>query len=301
MKRFLISFVLLFFANTLFALEPIVDPDFGKPTGVAPYYFGPNAFPVPEMMDGYTFSDLHVELAVDGYFGYKGDKTEDIFARINIPLFTRWVNLSVWIPAIEWFQMTTERQAECRLQDSIAISGYSGGDAYVSTDIQVLSKDFKRLKDKPYAHYIPDITVRAVLKSASGGNYGKARYYDAPGYWFDATFGGEILKKESPISLRWGFTGGFSCWQTSNGRQNDGIMYGLKLNMGHQYVNAQIDWRGYIGWENYGDRPMVTSAKVTGHIKGFHPYILYQYGIKDYPFHQLRVGLVYTVSILKNK
>ena len=29
--------------------------------------------------------------------------------------------------------------------------------------------------------------------------------------------------------------------------------------------------------------------------------VQYQYGIKDYPFHQVRVGLVYHIAILKNR
>ena len=38
--------------------------------------------------------------------------------------------------------------------------------------------------------------------------------------------------------------------------------------------------------------------RAAGHVKGFEPYVQYQYGIKDYPYHQIRVGLVYNISIL---
>ena len=77
---------------------PIEKPDLSKPTGIAPAYFGPNAFPVPDMLDGRTQSQLRVELAGEGYFGYDGSKTADIFARVCVPLFTRWANLTVWMP-----------------------------------------------------------------------------------------------------------------------------------------------------------------------------------------------------------
>ena len=43
---------------------------------------------------------------------------------------------------------------------------------------------------------------------------------------------------------------------------------------------------------------MTVKVRAAGHVKGFEPYIQYQYGIKDYPFHQIRVGLVYHIAIL---
>ena len=46
---------------------------------------------------------------------------------------------------------------------------------------------------------------------------------------------------------------------------------------------------------------MSIKARAAGHIKNFKPYLQYQYGIKDYPFHQVRVGLVYNLDILKSK
>ena len=69
--------------------------------------------------------------------------------------------------------------------------------------------------------------------------------------------------------------------------------------MRHEYFSVMATWGGYIGWEEYGDAPMSIKARVAGHVKGFEPYVQYQYGIKDYPFHQIRVGLAYHVDILK--
>ena len=63
---------------------PIVAPDLSQPTGIAPAYFGPNAFPVPEMTDGRTNSHLRLEAAADSYLGYQHNRTADIFAKINI-------------------------------------------------------------------------------------------------------------------------------------------------------------------------------------------------------------------------
>lgn len=285
-------------ALVLWGMVPIVSPYLGEPTGIAPAYFGPNAFPVPDMLDGRVQNHLRVEIAGDGYWGFYGDKTADAFARVFIPLFTDRVNLTIWMPVMEWYEMTPERQRVCRLQDSVAISGHGAGDAYFSTDIQLL-------RDRKYA---PDIALRAACKSASGGQYGLARHYDCPGYFFDLSLGkswylGERQSgdKARGVELRLAGSAGFLCWQTDNGRQNDAVMYGLQLLLKSQYVSLRTTWSGYVGWENMGDCPMVIKGRLSGHAMGFEPYVEYQYGIKDYPFHMVRVGLAYQIDILKKK
>jgi hypothetical protein len=281
-------------------MVPIVSPYLGEPTGIAPAYFGPNAFPVPDMLDGRVQNHLRVEIAGDSYWGFQGDKTADAFARVFIPLFTDRVNLTIWMPVMEWYEMTPERQRVCRLQDSVIIAGQGAGDAYFSTDIQILC-------DKKWA---PDIALRAACKSASGGQYGWARHYDCPGYFFDLSLGkswylgerqsGDKARGEG-VELRVAGSAGFLCWQTDNGRQNDAVLYGLQLLLKSQYVSLRTTWSGYVGWENMGDRPMVIKGRLSGHAMGFEPYVEYQYGIKDYPFHMVRVGMAYDIVVLKKK
>ena len=84
------------------ALVPIDKPNLRETTGIAPAYFGPNAFPVPDMLDGRVQKQLRVEIAGDGYFGFQGDKTADAFARVYVPLFTDRVNLTIWMPVMKW-------------------------------------------------------------------------------------------------------------------------------------------------------------------------------------------------------
>jgi len=284
-------------ATAVFSMVPIKEPILsGNPTGIAPLYFGPNALPVPDMLDGRTQDKLRLELAADGYFGQYGDQTADVFARVFIPLFTPRVNLTVWMPVMEWYRLSDERRAMCRVEDSTLVKGHEAGDVYVTTDIHVLKQ--KKL--------CPDIAIRAGIKSASGGGFAKARYYDNPGYFFDGAIGKSIylgkgkvkgLPEEGlPWEMRLSGSAGFLCWQTDNGRQNDAVMYGLQLLVKHEYVSLRTTWGGYVGWENCGDRPMTIKAQLSGHIKGFEPFVVYQYGIKDYPFQQVRVGLAYHVE-----
>ena len=268
------------FCSPLFALTPIEKPNLREPSGIAPAFFGPNAFPVPDMSDGLTQSELHLELAGEGYFGKDGSRTADLFARVRVPLFTRWANICLWMPVFGWY-------------DQFDGKGQGAGDVYISTEIQILHNEWFKT---PNARYIPQMTLRAAMKTASGEQYDRKRHYDSPGYFFDLSMGQSIPLNK--ITLRFAGSAGFLCWQTDNGRQNDAVMYGLQASLRHEYVSIQATWGGYFGWERYGDRPMTIKARVAGHVKGFEPFAQYQYGIKDYPFHQIRIGLVYHIRIL---
>ena len=262
----------------------VVSPSFAfTPTGVAPAFFGPNALPIPDMSDGRVDEQLKLELAGDGYFGFNGDKTADLFARISVPLFTRWANIALWMPVYEWYS-----QADG--------TGSGAGDVYIATNIQVLHNDwFKTGK----ARYIPQMTVRVGVKTASGEQFQRKRHFDSPGYFFDLAIGQTIPIRS--INLRFAGSVGFLCWQTTEARQNDAVMYGLQAQLNHEYFSLQAEWGGYVGWERYGDAPMSIKVRAAGHIKGFEPFAQYQYGIKDYPFHQIRVGLAYRLPILKSR
>lgn len=256
-----------------------MHPDLSQATGIAPAYFGPNAFPIPDMSDGETYDHLQLEVAADGYFGFKGTRTADLFARVHIPLFTRWANLSVWMPVYEWYAQDDGR-------------GSGAGDVYLSTDIQVLHGHWFK---SPQAQYIPHITVRAGMKTASGGQYERRRHYDSPGYFFDLSIGESL--PIGPVSLRLAGSAGFLCWQTDNGRQNDAVMYGLQAALRYEFVSLQATWGGYAGWEKHGDAPMSIKIRAAGYVKGFEPFVQYQYGIHDYPFHHLRIGLAYNIDV----
>ena len=266
---------------------------------ISPRHFGPNAFPVPTMLDGRVSETLKVELAGDYYHGFAADQTADLFARIYIPLFTKRVNLVVWMPVCEWYRMTAARQRECLVQDTARISGHGYGDVYISTDIQVLRA----------RRWWPDITIRAAMKTASGEQYELARHYDDPAYFFDASIGksmyiggGKVTatrERASDWELRLAGSMGFLCWQTVTARQNDAYQYGLQLYIRQQYISARATWAGYSGWQKNGDKPMIVHAELRGYAPyGLEPFVAYQYGIRDYPFHHLRIGLAYSLDII---
>ncbi|MCF0177158.1 MAG: hypothetical protein HUJ90_00915 [Bacteroidales bacterium] len=281
------------------AETPLTVSTMSEATKVSPYYFGPNAFPVPEMMDGTTSHNLRLELLGENYFGYAGDNTFDLRLNATIPLFTDRVNLTIWMPVMEWYSNTDLRMKQCRIDELAKInpkarSGHLAGDVYVSTEIRILVEN----------SYRPDLVARAAIKSASGNGFDLARYYDSPGYFFDAAVG-----KSFPLgnhSIRLAASLGFLCWQTDNGRQNDAVMYGALFRWRYKNFQLTETFSGYHGWESLScknkelakDSPMVLKTQLNYRIGNFELHASYQAGLMDYPFHQLQIGLAYNLDVL---
>ena len=276
------------------AQTPILKPDLGVPSLVAPAYFGPNAFPVPDMLDGSTSGDLKVELYGDGFLcsmtpSPSDDITLDLFAKATIPLFSDRVNLVVWMPVVEWFRSGPAVNSLRRVQNPDRwISGLDSGDAYVSTDILILDENKVGC----------GLVLRAALKSASGNSFSTARVYDAPGYFFDVAVGRNIKQSaDGKTVFRVALTTGFLCWQTANGRQNDAVMYGALASLKTGPFKAEVNYGGYVGWEQNGDRPMTIKTKLSWSFGRFSLDAMYQAGLVDWPFHQLRLGATYSFQI----
>ena len=271
------------------AQTEIGKPNLSIPSKVAPAYFGPNAFPVPDMLDGRTSSELKLELYGDCFLGtttgnVADDVTGDIFAKLTIPLFTPKANLTVWMPIFEFFHTSAEVNALRRLPYSGDLKGMDSGDVYVSADVRILSQE---------RHHL-DMAVRAVLKTASANQFAMGRCYDAPGYFFDVALGRGFDFGGSDHTLRVAASGGFLCWQTDNGRQNDAVMYGLKTSYTHGRLTLATTYGGYIGWEGDGDCPMSVKASVGYDLGHIQLRMMYQGGLYDWPYHQLRLGVAYS-------
>lgn len=299
MKRLLLILFLLL-SGVAVAQTEIEQPNLGVSSKIAPAYFGPNAFPVPDMLDGRTSSELKLELYGDCFLGtttnrVADDITGDLFAKLTIPLFTPKANLTVWMPIFEYFHTSAELNALRRLPapyNTTDLQGMDSGDLYVSADVRILSQE---------RHHI-DIAARAVLKTASANQYAKGRCYDAPGYFFDVAFGrGFNIGGNAAHNLRVAASGGFLCWQTGNGRQNDAVMYGAMV--AYTFKNLTIDttFGGYVGWERDGDSPMTLKTNISYRIGDLSLRLGYQVGFKDWPYHQLRVGATYAFDILSRK
>lgn len=270
---------------------PILPPDFGIPSLIAPAYFGPNAFPIPDMLDGAVSSGLSVELCYDTFLctmtdDVTDDVTSDLFARVRVPLFSPRINIVLWMPVIEWFHTTSEINSMRRLPEGSPLSGFDSGDVYASTDIHLLEQGRAGF----------DLAVRAAMKTASGNSFSTARVYDAPGYFFDVAVGRDVWTFPDG-GLRLAASTGFLCWQTDNGRQNDAVMYGFMAAGRTGAFSADAAIGGYVGWEGVGDRPMTLKCNVSWSLNRFTLGLSYQAGLNDWPYHQIRAGVSYSIPI----
>ncbi len=268
------------------ANTPIVQPNLSMKTKISPAYFGPNAFQVPEMLDGRTSSQVKVRLSADYYSGtlttLGGDVTAGMSAKCIIPLFSSRVNLSLWMPVFEYYYVNSEVNQIRRVPYEGELEGWDSGDVYVSTDIQLFTQSL----------HGADMVLRTALKSASGNTYSKARYYDAPGYFFDVAIGRDLVAYAGTV-VRVAASTGFLCWQTDVGRQNDAVMYGIQASWTHGKWDFKSTFGGYVGWEGDGDQPMVMDMMMSYMLKHFAITAQYKIGIMDWPFNQASFGLVY--------
>lgn len=289
-KRTIALLLSLLFVTWVAAQTPIVRPELSVPTKIAPAYFGPNAFPVPDMLDGSTSDECKIELYSDSYLGKvpgcKDDFTTNIFLRVTVPLFSPRVNLVLWGNLLEYYNTGPEVNEFRRVDCDGHLTGLLTGDIYVSTDIMLLTQEQQGV----------DATLRAALKSASGDDYEYARYYDNAAYFFDVAVGREFVFPGEKCSLKLAASTGFLCWQTDNGRQNDAVMYGVKGSLRAGRFGASVEYGGYVGWERDGDAPMTLKANASWQIGAVGVNVGYQVGLMDWPFHQVRIGATYRFS-----
>ena len=288
---YILPAVLLLLASGARAQVPVVQPDRSGTTKIAPAYFGPNAFPVPEMSDGRPLRGVYAELAGDVFRGRLADGqdvTRDVFMHVSLPLWTPRATLELWMPVHEWWDFSPAVAAQRRLPEE-RHRGHDAGDVYVCTSLHLLEG-----QDNGWR---PDILARAVLKTASGGFFGEARYYDCPGYFFDLTVGEGFRFHGFVHEFRLALSAGFLCWQTDNGRQNDAVLGGALASLETDWFTFGAELSGYAGWENDGDRPMRARLRLDVHPweGSLHPFVQTGIGLNDYPFTQFRAGIAWSL------
>jgi len=262
-------------------------------------WFGPNANPVPEFTDATIPAKTTISLMGDYYSG-QGDHTENGYFKIEFPLVPERVSFKVWSTILEHYQVTHQVSAERNMLDGNT-SGTANGDIYFQTRILLL-------KEK---EYIPDFIVNTTLKTASGTNQQFRRYFNTPGYYFDAEIGKSIHTKSSFISeIRGVVDLGFMCWETERqSTQDDAPMYGGKIIIGNEHWKLENSLSGYWGWmhtnvrygSNYGDAPMIYTGKISKTCRNINYFAQYEYGIHDFPYQLVRLGVSFPIACLTPK
>ncbi len=275
------------------AQTPVRTADLSVPSKIAPAYFGPNAFPVPDGLFMRPSPTLRAEVAGNYFKGHLADGQDHTWAPsiyVEVPLWTHRVSLSVYGQVHEWYQMSPSVAEARRLSPEQAGTGNDSGDLYFATNILVLEEKGWR----------PDIMIRGALKTASGDHFGRARHYDAPGYHFDLIASKSYTFPEGSFvrKLQGGLNFGWLYWQTDNGRQNDARLYGVIGMVDTLIARLSAQWGSYWGWERDGDTPSVMKIRLDAHIsRHFEAFFYFQHGFRDWPFTQYRLGLACNLDL----
>lgn len=184
--------------------------------------------------------------------------------------------------------------------EKVFMINYFDGTKEIVNDITTMIEEKK---------FCPGLTLRAALKTASGGGYDVARYYDSAGYFFDTAVSKRFRLFHPDIYLQAALSGGFLCWQTGTGRQNDAVMCGFLLGFEWKGLRIRETIGGYAGWESSScvdkelahDRPLSLKTDVRYSIKNWELIFRYQHGLADYPYNQFQLGLGYHIDILKKR
>lgn len=253
---------------------------------ISPKFMGPNALPVPEMYKGVISNELSFEVRGDTHWGI-GDKTQNIYGRLYVPLAKDRVGVELFYIPLEWYALTNQTRdlRKARQQDA---QGLAAGDVYFGTTIQAI-----REKNK---HNLPSLVFGLFGKTASGTHLYNARYTDAPGYYFDAHIGQKIqLAQKSESFMRIYSMLGFYVWQTYSGTflQNDAFSFGAGMSFHFGKIEISNDFAGYIGYIENGDQPMVYRFVCKYNLKNLTYQFRYQWGLQDYDYQTIGISAIY--------
>jgi hypothetical protein len=251
----------------------------------SPRYFGPNAFPIPELRSGRA--PEHYELEARGeYHHYAGDRTKDIYLHALLPIVRGRAGVEIRFVALDKYKLTLETRDERNAAgvESPSNQPYNSGDVVISAYYQLWRSE-KWL----------DAMFSFSLKTASGGRLSDARFTDASAYWIDFAAGRDLLRSgDRAYALRLQAMAGFYCWMTNDmvHRQNDAILYGAGLTGLLRRFTISSDLSGFSGYINNGDRPLLWRNNLQFEYRRNVLSLRYAHGMKDSLYDTYSVGYI---------
>ena len=246
---------------------------------LSPKFSGPNAMPVPEIANGKVDNKSFLRLGGQSQWR-TGDETFNTTISAEHTFLKDRISIGFFMVPIEFYNLSDERKIERNVYFEHFNKKSAIGDLYINTNIQVLSEEKNNL----------DAAIRIGLKTASSGLDNPARFIDSPGYYFDGSVGKVI--SSGGVSLRPYAMLGFFAWQTNDEslRQNDALLYGVGAEISKDKWILVPTLRGYSGYHDIGDRPVVFSAALMRELKGGRLELVYQYGLRDYLYQSIELS-----------
>ncbi len=244
----------------------------------APAFMGPNALPVPEMGNGSV--DSSNWLSAGGTFHFRcGDHTQNLRLGGSYCLVKDFISADInWIP-VESFSLSHRVKEERRVYYKDYYDHEAKGDIYFNVNIQLLNRWRKHIH----------LVLRSGFRYPTSNEVGSARFTDAPGYHFDISCGLPLGDK------RFKFTGmaGFYVWHLNTFGQDDAILFGGGFEYNHNNLRWQLNCRGYSGYLNNGDRPVIIGSILEKKSKHCSWMLGLHQGLNDYKYTSIDLGVKY--------
>jgi hypothetical protein len=249
-----------------------------------PAYQGPNALPVPRVGNGSIDSSFFVSATGNFHFS-DGDNTQNYAVYANYCLVKEFISMDIyWVP-FEYFQTTHAKKEERHISPQFYYDKKGEGELHLNTNFQVMKRWRKFIQ----------LALRMGYRFPMGSGFGAARDIDAPGYYFDLSFGKPI----NHSALKWIGMLGFYSWQIESDKNNqdDAILFGTGFEWNKNNWRIQANVAGYLGYlEDSGDKPVVLRFNLEKRIKRIGLLFGFQQGLHDFKFSSLEAGLKYLVK-----
>lgn len=250
----------------------------------APAMLGPNALPIPTLMEGKTDTSLSVGSS-SRFQRATGDFTYAQSFFLTYPTNNKNISFDIfWIPR-EMYRTNHEWKTTRKVHFPAYYERHAMTDIIFNTVFQLSREESKWM----------DITFRSTFRFATSTHVNAARGTDAPGYSFDLTAGKSLSTRLRIMGML-----GFYVWQTNRDDylQNDAFLFGI----GARYVinkwSFTPQYRGYWGYIGDGDDQVAVSFKINYACPSWHFFTSASMGLEDNFYNSLECGVIH---LLKHK
>ncbi len=250
---------------------------------IAPGTMGPNALPIPDILNGQVGTDSQFKVSIDNYYRDEGDDNGHTFKLdFRFPVVQNFMAFGLEWNLIDYFRVTNEVRDIIQLYKDDPGWSTDLGDIILKTFIQ-LTKEKRSL---------PSAMLVSVLKTTSGSVF-DGRYTDLPAHWHYASLGKKLINHEI---FRWQLNAmlGYYFWQTNQDdlEQNEGPLWGIETQFNHKSLEYAFGISGYNGWKYYGnDKPIQFKARLILTNEKFNYFTEYKTGLRDYPYTSINIGI----------
>ncbi|MGQ7870904.1 hypothetical protein [Sunxiuqinia sp. sy24] len=252
---------------------------------IAPGALGPNALPIPAILNGKVGTDNLFRLSTDYYFrDGGGDNGHSLMLNVRFPVVQNFMAFELQWNLLEYFHTTNE------VRDILQLYKDDPGWTSVKGDI-ILSTYIQLIKERSFW---PAILLVNAVKTTSGSiNDGRAT--DLPAHWHYFSLGKQLLNY-GRFQYRLNAMAGFYTWQTNQSdlEQNEGFLWGLESQFNYGKLELGVGASGYNGWKWYGeDRPIQLKSRLVINNPQINYFIEYKTGLQDYYYSSFNLGLTW--------